>query len=155
MGFESNTGTGSIAHYGARETNQKFGGNLTDGSGTNKVSYQFTYDDLPAGAASDNMYATIPANSLIKSAQIYVVDAMTGTSGTLTVGLEKQDGTDIDADGIDAAVAQAALVADAVIICDGALVGASIGADAGQLLVATGGTVTAGEFKVVVEYQLL
>ena len=155
MGFENLTGTGSLAHYGPRETNQKFGGGLSDRSGSNKVVYEFDYDDLPAGGASDNLYATIPANAFINSAKIYVVTAMAGTAGTLTVGLEEQDGTDIDADGIDAAVAQASLTANAVIDCDGALVGASIGTSAGQLLVTTGGTVTAGKFKVVVEYSVL
>ena len=155
MGFENTTGTGSLAHYGPRDANQKFGGLNTDGAGTNKAVYVFDYDDLPAGGASDNNYATIPANAFIQSAKIYVETAMDGTSGTLTVGLEEQDGTDIDADGIDATVAQAALTANAVIVCDGALVGASIGTAAGQLLVTTGGTVTAGKFKVVIEYMVL
>lgn len=105
-------------------------------------------------AAADGHEAFIPANAYIKAATLIVISAMTGTSGTLTIGLAQKDGTVIDADGIDAAVAQATLVANAVVKCDGALAGgtAGIGAANGYLYTSTGGTVTGGRGRLVVEY---
>ena len=155
MTFESLTGTGSLAHYGPRVTNQKYGGALSAGDGSKRAIWTFDFDDLPVNA-ENGIYATIPANAYIVSATITVLTAMDGTLGTLTVGLEQADGTVIDVDGIDAAVAQAALVANAVIRCDGALVtqAADIGDAAGQLLVTTGGTVTAGKFEVAINYHV-
>ena len=78
---------------------------------------------------------------------------MAGTSGTLTLGLKEPDGTVIDVDGLDAAVAQAVLISGARIVGDGALVGTTIGAADGQLVVTTGGTVTAGKFIVRIEFE--
>ena len=99
------------------------------------------------------MEAVIPAYAHVMNAQIEVISAMTGTTGTMTLGLEEADGSVIDVDGIDIAVAQAALVSKAVIECDGALVGATLLNTPGQLLVSTGGTVTGGRFRVVIEYR--
>ena len=152
MSFESNTGTNSVAHYGPREIDQKFGGALTGRDGVNRAVWVFDYDDLPTNGTND-MNAVIPEGAYITDAQIRVQTAMAGTVGTLTVGLEEADGTVIDVDGIDVAVAQAALIANAVIACDGALVGGAVKVTApGQLLVTTGGTVTAGRFEVSISY---
>ena len=155
MGFEANTGTNATAHYGPRDVDHKFGGNTSDGSGNGTAVWVFDYDDLPVNG-TNNMWAEIPANAYITEATIRVLTAMDGTSGTLTIGLEEADGTVIDVDGIDAAVAQAALTLGAVIVCDGALADgtSTIGSAAGQLLVTTGGTVTAGRFEVTINYQM-
>jgi len=150
MGYENSAGLGVRNHYGPKLMNEKFGGITTTGGAVKQAEWVFSYDDLPVNGTGD-MEALIPAGSYINKAWIEVVTAMAGTSGTLTVGLEEPDGTIIDVDGIDVAVAQAALVANAWIDCNGALVDSGIGVDA-QLLVSTGGTVTAGEFRVVVEY---
>lgn len=140
-------------HYGPKLIGEaeQFGGEVSTGGLHKQGIWEFDYDNLPVnGAGSMEMY--IPAGAHVMNAQIEVVSAMTGTSGTLTVGLEEGDGTLIDVDGIDAAVAQAALVDNAVIECDGALVGTQIDVD-GQLLVTTGGTVTGGRFRVIIEYR--
>lgn len=103
-------------------------------------------------AAND---AFIPANALIVSAHIVVDAAFTSAgAGTLTVGLVNAAGTAIDADGIDAIVAIAALGADDAVVCDGALVGiANVGAANAYVgaLYATA-AFTAGSAKVVIEY---
>lgn len=105
-------------------------------------------------AAADGHEAFIPAGSYILSASLIVISAMTGTSGTLTIGLAQKDGTVIDADGIDAAVAQATLIASAVVKCDGALAGGTlaIGAANGYVYTSLGGTVTGGRGKLILEY---
>ena len=154
MTIEAKTGTGSVAHYGARVTDKKYGGTLTGRNGSNRATWVFDYDDLPVNG-TNNMYAEIPANAYITEATIRVLTAMTGSVGTLTIGLEEADGTVIDVDGIDVAIAQGTLTLGTVIVCDGALADgtATIGANAGQLLVTTGGTVTAGRFEVTINYN--
>lgn len=105
-------------------------------------------------AAADSNEAFIPAGSYITNAYLKVTSAMTGTSGTLTIGLAQKDGTVIDADGIDAAVAQADLAADKAVVCNGALVRgtATVGSADAYVYTAKGGTVTAGAAKLVIEY---
>ncbi len=105
-------------------------------------------------AAADGNEAFIPAGSFITNAYLKVTSAMTGTSGTLTIGLAQKDGTAIDADGIDVAVAQADLAADKAVVCNGALVRgtATVGSANAYVYTTKGGTVTAGAAKLVIEY---
>lgn len=105
-------------------------------------------------AAADGHEAFIPAGSFIVEAFLKVTSAMTGTSGTLTIGLAQKDGTAIDADGIDVAIAQADLAANKAVVCNGALVGgtATIGAANGYVYTTLGGTVTGGACKLVIRY---
>jgi hypothetical protein len=115
------------------------------------VDFNFA-EAITAAAWSHESY--IPAGSYILSATLIVTSAMTGSSGTLTIGLAQKDGTVIDADGIDAAVAQATLIASAVVKCDGALAGgtAAIGAADGYVYTSLGGTVSGGRGRLVIEY---
>lgn len=98
----------------------------------------------------------IPAGAYIKAA--YIISETTFTSGgaaTLTVGLYNAAGSAIDADGIDATVAIAALTAADVVKCDGALAGGVLTVGAADAYVgAIYGTAvyTAGAAKVVIEY---
>lgn len=98
----------------------------------------------------------IAANSYIKAATIVVSeDWATSNSATLTVGLYEADGTVIDADGIDAAIAASALDLGDVVECDGALVagGVTVGtADAYVRAVIDTGAFTTGEAKLVIEF---
>ena len=150
----------SFEDVGGRQTNfgvlpkeEKFGKELASAGKFKEVSWVFDFDDLPADDAGNEMLSALPTGAFIKTAQLEVLTAMTGTSGTLTLGLEQADGGGaIDADGIDAAIAQAALVANAIINCDGALVGGSKITERGVLIATTGGTVTAGRFKLTIEY---
>jgi len=124
------------------------------------------YDDLPAytadlnndgtndGFAGDDAY--IPAGSYITDARVIVEDAFTsGGATTLSIGLAQLDGTAIDADGIDATIAKAALGANNAVACDGALVGgtATVGAnDAYVYTTVATGPYTAGKAKLVIKY---
>lgn len=109
-------------------------------------------------AAADGHEAFLPAGSYITAAYIVVTTAATsGGTATLTVGLAQKDGTVIDADGIDATIALAALGASKVVRCDGALAGgtASIGAANGYVYTTPtsgGDAFTAGRGKLVIEY---
>ena len=109
MSFENSAGIGTRTNYGPRAVDEKFGAEVSYGN-VREAEWVFSYDDLPTNSTGE-MEVTIPANSVIKDARIQVLTAMAGTSGTLTVGLKEADGTVIDADGIDATVAQASLTA--------------------------------------------
>jgi len=153
-GPTAGNGRRAATHYGTREIEDVMGSVYPTDSGKEVLEFVYSFDDLPV-AGLDAAILQIPANAVLASASIDVVTAMTGTSGTMTLGLYQPDGTVIDLDGVDVAVAQATLVANARIACDGALIGKTIGANAGQLVVVTGGTVTAGKFLVRLEYEPL
>lgn len=101
--------------------------------------------------------AYIPSGAVVTSAYTIVDTAFTsGGAATLSVGLYNAAGTAIDADGLDATVAVAALGANKVVAGDGALVGAEK-LTANAYIGAIYGTAafTAGAAKVVVEYILV
>lgn len=101
--------------------------------------------------------AYIPAGAVVTSAYTIVDTAFTsGGAATLSVGLYNAAGTAIDADGLDATVAVAALGANKVVAGDGALVGAEK-LTANAYIGAIYGTAafTAGAAKIVVEYILV
>jgi hypothetical protein len=109
-------------------------------------------------AAAWSHEAFIPAGSYIVGAYLSVTTAATSAgTATLTIGLAQKDGTVIDADGIDATIALAALGAAKVVRCDGALSAgtASIGAANGYVYTTpttAGDAFTAGRGKLVIEY---
>lgn len=149
--------TGQAAtHYGPRSIDAKHPSQYTTNHGERVQVVTFGYDDLPA-AGTDVAILSIPANSYIASATLRVIDAFAGGT-SYDIGLSESDGTVIDADGIDAAVATAAINAvGETVACDGALVGntAGIGAAAGQVTVAATGTFTAGKAELSVTYKPL
>jgi len=95
----------------------------------------------------------IPAGALLEKATLVVKTLFVGATATLDVGIYKAGvaGTDDD-DGIDAAVAVAALVAGADIACDGAAIGTVLDADYKVGASYDTAAFTAGEAEVVIEY---
>lgn len=160
MGFESNTGLGVLNHYGPRDVNQKFGGETPDDVIKTAV-WTFDYNDLP-GAATNKLGLSIPAYAKILSAKLEILTGFTSTSTTtdLTVGLQQADGTEIDNDGlITAAQATQTTIATRGNFIDGAsgtpaaLVGASVGAAAGELVVTpSANDLLTGKARVIVQY---
>lgn len=156
MGFESNTGLGVLNHYGPRDVNQKFGGETPDDVIKTAV-WTFDYDQLPAGG-TNKLGMSIPAYAKILSARFEVLTGFTSSSTTtdLDVGLEQADGTDIDLDGLltAAQLTQTVIATRGNFVTGtGALVGASIGAAAGELVVTpTVADLTAGKARVIVQY---
>lgn len=104
-----------------------------------------------AAAAGDAAY--LPAGTIIKDAYFVVDTAFTsGGSAVLDIGLKEGDGTAIDDDGIDAAVALGALGANAVVNCNGALVGTRLAEDSYVNFTYDTAAFTAGAGKLVVKY---
>lgn len=158
MGFEILPKTGVANHYGPRTTNMKFGSQGTQDDGLVKQAiYEFRYNDLPTYGAN-NMQFSFPANCTIISAKMYVDEAFTSTSTTtdLDVGLYTSAGVAIDADGL-ITVAEATQTAialeNSVITGAGALIGKTIGAAAGELVVTPNvADLLTGKARIVVEY---
>ena len=150
MALENSAGINVVNHYGPRDTDASKGGQAKSTGQIKRAEWQFDYSDLPT-YGSTNLQFAIPANAtIVKSTWITGTAWAGGTS--LNVGLYQGNGTVIDADGLDAAITPT--TAGAVINGDGALVGASIGANAGELTVAATGTYTAGTATVIVEYHV-
>ncbi len=116
-----------------------------------------TGTEVPSSVATPQDHdAFIPAGSYITSASLIVTTAFTsGGYATLTIGTYTQAGAAVDADGIDAAVALAAIGADKAVACDGAAVGGTAtvgGADVYVEAIYGTAAFTAGEAKLVIEY---
>lgn len=156
MSFELDSKRGVLNHYGVRTTNQKFGGNI-DEVVIKTAAWTFNYNDLP-DAATDKLGLSIPAYSKILSARLEILTGFTSTSTTtdLDIGLQQADGTEIDNDGlVTAAQATQTVIATRgnFVTGTGALVGASIGAVAGELVVTpTVADLLTGKARVIVEY---
>lgn len=141
----------AATHYGVRDIEDKLPSRHAHVAGVHKIVYTFSFDDLPVNGL-DEAILRVQANAVVRKAHIRVLTAAAGGT-SYNFGLNQPDGTVIDADGIDAAIATATLVAGAHIECDGALIGKEIGAAAGQLIVAATGTFTAGKYELVLEIE--
>lgn len=113
--------------------------------------------DIPATAATPVANdAYIPAGSYIKNAYLIVETAFAGATAVLNIGTYQKDGTTIDADGIDAAIAVTAIdAAQDVVVCDGAQVGGVVTVGANDAYVQFDydtAAFTAGKAKLYVEY---
>jgi hypothetical protein len=116
-----------------------------------------TGTEVPSSVATPQDHdAFIPAGSYITGAHLLVSTAFTsGGSATLTIGTYTQAGAAVDADGIDATIALAAIGADKAVACDGAAVGGTAtvgGADVYVEAIYGTAAFTAGEAKLVIEY---
>jgi len=149
MAIENDAKRGVAQHYGPRTTDSKYGGQAKSTGKIKRAEWTFTYDDLPV-AGSNNLGHVIPANATIVSAKFIADEAWT-TGTALNVGLYKADGSGVvDADAFDAIANPAA---GAVVVGDGALVGASIGAVAAELQVTdTASDYDGGKATVIFEY---
>lgn len=151
---------GLIQRFRSNEASERLG-SVKDFGAYKQLVVDFDYANLPTYTTDRDNDGTndgfnggdvgIDANASIVSAKLIVGTAFVGGT-SYNIGLYEEDGTVIDADGIDAAVATAALTAGTVIDCDGALVGETVGAAKGHLVVAATGTFTAGTAKLVIEY---
>lgn len=131
LGYKgSSTGTGDSQNYVA------------------SVEYVYDFADLPSSFTSetDAGLTTIPANSVIQSAEVQVLETVSGGTN-FDIGMSQPDGTVIDADGLVAASTITA-VGDYEAGA-GALVGDNLANDA---QVTVGGTRTAGKIKVLIKY---
>lgn len=159
MAFETMAVRGTVAHYGRRKTNMKYGG-IAHSNLKRTAIWDFNYNDLP-DAGTANLEQVIPLGSTIISAKFRVITAFTSTSTTtdLTVGLQRADGTEIDNDGLLTAANLTQTVIGTVgdyITGTGALIGKLSDATYnGELSIApTVDDLLTGRGQVIVEYFL-
>ena len=96
-------------------------------------------------AAADGDAAFIPAGAIVKDAFFVVDTAFTsGGSATLDLGVKQADGSAIDPNGVDNAIAVASLTEDAVISNDGDLVGTRLANDSYPMATYNTAAFTAG-----------
>jgi hypothetical protein len=155
MGLQLDSVRNVMVHYGPRTTTGKFGREVPTEGLLNQAVYVFSYDDLPANGAT-NLQLSIPAYAKIKSASFEVLTGFAGGTA-YTVGLNKADGTVVDADGV-ATAANLALAninaRGASVNCTGAMVNVgSVGADPVEVVVTASGTFTAGKARLVIEWE--
>ena len=104
-----------------------------------------------AAEAGDRPF--IPAGAVIKDAYFEVTTAFTsGGSAVLDLGTKQLAGTTIDDDGIDAAIAVAALTANSITVSDGALIGTKVTVDSYPTATYDTAAFTAGAGKLVIKY---
>lgn len=119
------------------------------------------YVSAAVTAVSDTQAAAIPAGAFIVNAFLISKTAMTGTSGTLTVGLAAKDGTSASANAIPTSTlgTQANLAATNVLACDGNRANAASGIYTkfsntidGYVYTVKGGTITGGTGRLIINY---
>ena len=146
----------AATHYGPRLHEDVAPAAHSVSQGKEVFEFVFSYDDLPTEGL-DQLIQRIPINARIISATLRVITAFAGGT-SYNIGLYEEDGTVIDADGIDAAVALTDINAiGETVACDGALVAntAGIGTAAGSVRIAATGTFTAGKASLKIEYERL
>ena len=165
MSFENSAGLNVRNHYGARtlEEAQKFGFRKSiNAAGNVEVEWVFNYDDLP-DPANLSMEAAIPKGAVLVGAKFQTMTAFTGGT-SFDIGLQQNDGTEIDNDGLWDALLLAETNAEnewsdaathtgtnsGVLLLAGASA-AGLAAN-GYLTVAATGTYTAGKGRVIIEY---
>ncbi len=157
MSFESAPVRGVTVHYGPRtNTDRTYGGEYNDGL-VKQVEWVVDYTDRALAERTSNMAVKIPANAVIVSAKAEIIEAFTSTSTTtdLTVGLGFPTNTD-DPDGLlsatDLTQTTIATVGN-LITGSGALVGATVGSEAGSLtFTSTVDDLLTGSMRILVEY---
>jgi len=154
MGRKVNS-LGSAQYYGPRDYDAGYGYTITSFGRVKVLEYVYDYTNLPAASANDAAVPVIPANSYIVEGYHQVIDAFTvGSTDTINFGLDQTDGTTIDVDGLDATVDLEGQSVGDWTTFNGALIGASVGANDAQVTVETSaaGAVTAGKGVIVLKY---
>lgn len=168
--FESNwANTTDVVrqHYGKRTLTTRYGVVTSHNNILQVANYVFSWDDLPS-AGEGELEFVIPAYSTPIRAYLEVVEAFAGSDSAtastdfIIVGLQQADGTEIDNDGLIKVGALTEIdargdVVDHTATGDSggapALIGTSIGANDGQLVVQVDdGSLTAGVGRIIVEY---
>lgn len=117
---------GLVVGFGTREAETTYSAKVSRGGPEQQVVMRIKGADLADSAVADQLVhaPVIPAGALLKSAHLQVDTAFVGTNAVLDIGLYKaSDGSAIDDDGVDSAIATTTLVADYDVACDGAEIG--------------------------------
>lgn len=145
---------GLVVGFGQRTAEVNSGAKVSLGGKRQQVVVKINAATLPASDVSAQLVngVVIPADALLESAKLYVTTAFAGALGTLNIGTYlASTGVAVDADGIDVAIPVATLVDNAVVTCDGALIGTVLASNQ-KIGVDYDTAFTAGEATLVVEY---
>ena len=147
---------GLVVGFGTRQITKNAGAKVAKGGAREEIVVEVDLALLgDTVAATDDAIVhgvVIPADSVLESATLNVDVAGAGATAVLDIGIYQEDGTIIADDGIDAAVAVAALTAGAVISCDGTSLGTTITQGCKVGLSYDTAAFTAGTATLVVEY---
>lgn len=147
---------GLYIKYGEDESKHGLGGKVDETGGIHTLEFVINASDFNAltnTILSDAVF--IPSNALIISSNFLVETAFAGATATVDFGLvRKNRTTEIDFDGLDAAIAVASLTAKASINGDGALIGTRLSQPA--LVTARNNTadLTAGKGILTITYRV-
>jgi hypothetical protein len=161
MSYENTSGRGVLAHYGPRTVNENYGAILNAGGRRKQLIQTITNSVFPVLPATDagGLNAFIPAGCTIVEAYFKVDTAFTGSSGVFDIGLELQDGTEVDDDGlydgllladIDSSLGVTLLSSQATVV--GASLGAQTTANTYLKVAIASGAFTAGAATITVDY---
>ena len=117
---------GLVVGFGTRGVETTYSAKASRGGPEQQIVMRIRGADLADAVVADQLIHApiIPAGAFIKSAYLQVDTAFEGVNAVLDIGVYKlSDGTAVDDDGIDAAIATATLVASYDVACDGAEVG--------------------------------
>ena len=144
---------GRQTFFGVLPSKNKFGAEKASSGSTKEIVIEFSYDDLPAVDADNEMLATIPANAKVVAADLQVGTAWLGGTN-ITIGTSQADGGGvIDADGLIAAVVTANLTINSNHAGGGTDIGEASSSERQAITATTTGTFTAGDAILVVKYQ--
>lgn len=132
-----------------------------DGTRVGKNEFELVYDLNDATTLGDTDTAAppadevfVPAGAIITEALFVVDTTFTGATAVLDIGLKQSDGTNIDDDGIDAAIAVADLTARSGHLSDGALIGDIMEFDSYVMFTYDTAAFTAGAGRLIVKYVI-
>lgn len=145
---------GLVVGFGTRSVETNSGAQPSVGGLRQQVKVRIKAADLADSDVSAQLLhgVTIPADSLLESAKLFVTTAFAGATAVLDIGTYDSAGSAVDDDGIDAAIAVASLGDNVVIACDGALIGTVLASNQRIGLSYDTAAFTAGEAWLVVEY---
>ena len=148
---------GLVVGFGARDSKNPNAATVRTQGNINVMQFPFDYDevlvigtDVPGTSGKS---IPVPANAVVLRGNIRVTTAFAGGTD-VDFGFMNAAGTAIDADGLDASIATAALDAGDVVEFDGALIGDSVGSADAYFGVVYNGSYTAGQGVITIEYEL-
>ena len=161
MAHENTAGRGVLAHYGPRTTKHEYGAYLNSGGRRKSIVHTVSWEDFPVlpSANKAGLDVFIPIGATIIEAYFQVTTAFAGSSGTIDIGLEEQDGTEVDDDGLFNGILQVdidgtrgftLLASQATVV--GAILGEQLDVEAYLKMVVASGSFTAGQATVTVDY---
>lgn len=146
---------GLAVGFGTRTPEVNAGAKVNLGGKRQQVIVKIVGASVPDSDVAAQLYnaVEIPANALLESAKLFVTTAFVGATAVLDIGVyNASTGAAVNDAGIDAAVATATLVDNAVVACDGALIGTVLAQRSKIGVSYDTAPFTDGEATLVVEY---